>query len=68
MDSLLVSNFAFPCGLCGFNVYKELWNPKLNEKLEIIHEQEELETVSWVTSVVAGHPPRKISRFYMVLL
>ena len=41
MDSSnsLVLNFAFPCGLRGFHVYKELWNPKLNEKLETIHEE-----------------------------
>ena len=39
MDSLLALNFAFPCGLCGFHVYKELWNPRLNEKLDTIHEE-----------------------------
>ena len=41
MDSSnsLVLNFAFPCGLCGFHIYKELWNPKLNEKLETIHKE-----------------------------
>ena len=40
MDSSnsLVLNFAFPCGLRGFHVYKDLWVPKL-EKLETIHEE-----------------------------
>ena len=31
MDFALVQNFAFP--LHGFYVYEELWNPRLNEKL-----------------------------------
>ena len=39
MDSLLILNFAFPCGLHGFHVFKELWNPRLNEKLDTIHEE-----------------------------
>ena len=41
MDSSnsLVLNFAFPCGLRGFHVYKDPWVPKLNEKLETIHEE-----------------------------
>ena len=42
MDSSLVLNFAFPCGLRGFHVYKELWNPRLNEKLDTIHEENTL--------------------------
>ena len=29
MDSSLLLNFAFPCGLRGFHVYKELWNPRV---------------------------------------
>ena len=75
MDSLnsLVLNFAFPCGLRGFHVYKELWNPKLNEKLETIHEENNphdryavaaiRKTVSRLRPVVVGHLPREISRF-----
>ena len=39
MDSLLVLKFAFPCELRGFHVYKELWNSRLNEKLDTIHEE-----------------------------
>ena len=39
MDSSLALNLAFPCGLGGFHVYKELWNPRLNEKLHTIHEE-----------------------------
>ena len=34
MDSPLIFNFAFP--LRGFHVYKELWNPRLNEKLDTV--------------------------------
>ena len=75
MDSSnsLVLNFAFPCGLRGFHVYKELWNPKLNEKLETIHEENNphdryavaaiRKTVSRLRPVVVGHLPREISRF-----
>ena len=37
--SSLVLNFAFPCELHGFHVYKELWNPILNEKLDTIQEE-----------------------------
>ena len=33
MDSSLVLSFAFPCGLRGFHVYKELWNPRLVKSL-----------------------------------
>ena len=67
------SHFAFPCGLRGFHVYKELWNPKLNEKLETIHEENNphdryavaaiRKTVSRLRPVVVGHLPREISRF-----
>ena len=75
MDSSnsLVLNFAFPCGLRGFHVYKELWNPKLNEKLETIHEENNphdryavaaiRKTVSRLRPVVVGHLPREISMF-----
>ena len=73
MDSLLALNFAFPCGLRGFHVYKELWNPRLNEKLDTIHEENNpndhyavavmRKTVSRLTPVVVGHLPREISRF-----
>ena len=73
MDSSLVLNFAFPCGLRGFQVYKELWNPRLDEKLDTIHKQNNLhdsyavaairKPVSWLRPVVVGHPPREISRF-----
>ncbi len=67
MDSSnsLVLNFAFPCGLRGFHVYKELWNPKVNEKLETIHEENNphdryavaaiRKTVSRLRPVVVGH-------------
>jgi len=81
MDSSLVLNFAFPCGLRGLQVYKELWNPRLNEKLDTIHEKNSpharyavaaiRKTVSRLTPVVVGHLPREISRFtrfIMVLL
>ena len=75
MDSSnsLVLNFAFPCGLRGFHVYKELWNPKLNEMLETIHEENNphdryavaaiRKTVSRLRPVVVGHLPREISMF-----
>ena len=73
MDSSLALNLAFPCGLRGFHVYKELWNPRLNEKLDTIHEENNphdryavvaiRETVSRLTPVVVGHLPREISRF-----
>ena len=39
MDSTLVLNFAFPCGLHLFHIYKELWNPILNENLDTIREK-----------------------------
>ena len=39
MDYWLVLNFAFPCGLRGFHVYKELWNPGLNKKLDTVYEE-----------------------------
>ena len=39
MDSSLALNLAFPCGLSCFHVYKELWNPRLNENLDTIHEE-----------------------------
>lgn len=69
MDSSnsLVLNFAFPCGLRGFHVYKDLWVPKLNEKLETIHEENNphdryavaaiRKTVSRLRPVVVGHLP-----------
>ena len=73
MDSSLALNLAFPCGLRGLHVYKELWNPRLNEKLDTIHEENNphdryavaaiRETVSRLTPVVVGHLPREISRF-----
>ena len=68
MDSLLVLNFAFPCGLRGFHVYKELQNPRLNEKIDTIHEENNPHdryavAVSRLTPVVVGHLPREISRF-----
>ena len=68
MDSLLVLDFAFPCGLRGFHVYKELRNPRLNEKLDTIqvennpHDRYAV-AVSRLTPVVVGHLPREISRF-----
>ena len=52
---------------------KELWNSKLNEKLETIHEENNphdryavaaiRKTVSRLRPVVVGHLPREISRF-----
>jgi len=73
MDSSLVLNFAFPCGLRGFHVYKELWNPRLNEKLDTIHKENNphnryavaatRKTVSQLTPVVVGHLTWEISRF-----
>ena len=73
MDSSLALNLPFPCGLRCFDVYKELWNPRLNEKLDRIQEVNNphdryavaaiRETVSRLTPVVLGHLPREISRF-----
>lgn len=66
-------NFSFPCGLRGFHVYKEQWNPRLNETLQTIHEEKNphdryavaaiRKTASRLTPVVVGHLPREISRF-----
>ena len=39
MDSSLVLNFAFPCGLRVFHVYKELRNHRLNGKLDAVPEE-----------------------------
>ena len=39
MGSSFKLNFAFPCGLCSFHIYKELWNPRLKKMLDIIHEE-----------------------------
>ena len=39
MDSSLALNFAFLCGLCSFHIYEEQWNPRLNEKLDTIHKE-----------------------------
>ena len=71
--SSLALNLAFPCGLLCLQVYKELWNPRLNEKLDRIHEENNphdryavaaiRETVSQLTLVVLGHLPREISKF-----
>ena len=36
MDSSLVSNFALPCGLRGFHVNKELWNPRLRSRPHVV--------------------------------
>ena len=33
MDSSLALNLAFPCGLRGFHVYKQRWNPRLKGRL-----------------------------------
>ena len=73
MDSSLALNLPFPCGLRCFHVYKELWNPRLNEKLDGIQEENYphdryavaaiSETVSRLTPVVLGHLPWEISRF-----
>ena len=73
MDSSLVLNFAFSCELRGFHVYKELWNPRLNEKLHTFHEENIpndryavasiRKFVSRLTPVVVGRLPREISRF-----
>ena len=78
MDTSLILNFAFPCGLRGFHVYKELWNPRLNEKLDTIHEENNphgrytvaaiRKTVSRLTPVVVGHLPREISRFTRLII
>ena len=79
MDSSnsLVLNFAFPCGLRGFHVYKELWKPKLNEKLETIHEKNNphdryavaaiRKTVSRLRPVVVGHLPGLIGVVRMLM-
>ena len=73
LDSSFVLNFAFPCVLRGFHVYEELWNPRLNEKLDTIHEENNphdryavaaiRKTVSRLTPVIVGHLPREFSRF-----
>lgn len=78
MASSLVLNFAFPCGLRGFHVYKDVWNPKLNEKLEVIHEQNNVHDryaiaaskkhPSRLTPLTVGHLPREISRFTRYLI
>ena len=73
MDSSLVLNFLFSCELSGFHIYKELWNPRLNEKLDAIHKENNphnryavaaiRKTVSRLSPVIVGHLPREISRF-----
>ena len=73
MDSSQILNFAFSCEVRGFHVYKELWNPRLNEKLDTFHEENNphdryavaaiRKSVSRLTPVVVGNLPREISRF-----
>lgn len=76
--NLLVLNFVFLCGLCGFYVYKDLWVLKLNEKFEIIYEENNLydcyvvvvirKIVSWFRLVVVGYLLWEILRFIRFII
>ena len=63
----------FSCGLRDFHVYSNIWKPKLNEKIYITHERENMydpNTMAGkvmlpeilVASIVA-HIPKEISRY-----
>lgn len=64
---------SFPCGLRGFHVYKDIWNPVLGEELCTIHESDNvydrfaiaarkrLPGSPLIESTV-GHLPKEISR------
>ena len=65
--------FEFFCGLRGFQVYKEVWKPKLSEKIKLRHEKNNPHDINAVASVrkiqgmivetIVGHLPREISRY-----
>ena len=69
---------VFPCGLRGYHVYKEIWNPTVGEKMPCVFERNNphdryaiavtKHLPGRLASVTVGHLPREISRFTRFLL
>ena len=63
---------TFPCGLRGYHVYRTVWSPLLNERLNTIHESSNnydryavaatKDVSGHSSSVIVGHLPKEISR------
>ena len=70
--------YSFPCGLRGYHVYKEIWNPIVGEKLACIfernnpHDRYAIAATKLfpgrLANVTVGHLPWEISRFTRFLL
>ena len=62
---------------CWFHIYRDIWNPKLSQLLEVFHEQGnihdpfamacEVRSATVLTTAVIGHIPREISCFFYFL-
>ena len=62
---------------CWFHIYRDIWNPKLSQLLEVFHEQGnvhdpfamacEVRSAAVLTTAVIGHIPREISCFFNFL-
>ena len=48
--------FEFFCGLRGFHVYKEVWKPKLSEKIKLHHEKNNPHDINAVALAVKKIP------------
>ena len=65
--------YEFSCGLRGFHDYSNIWKPKLNEKINIIHERGNMYDPKAMAgkimlpgtpvASIVGHIPKEISRY-----
>ena len=66
-------NIEFTAAICGYHSYKRYWQPEDAERLECLHEVENLFDVFAIKTVnsdkvITGHLPREISRVTKLLL
>ena len=60
--------FVFSAAVRGFHVYRDIWNPQIDEELICLHEERNLfdmfsiKTCRTSDRAIVGHLPREISR------
>ena len=69
-----LERFEIKCASRGFQVYRDIWKPKLSHLLEVFHEQGNVhdpfamvfrvKSAAMLTKAVTDHIPKEISRFY----
>ena len=65
---------SFLCGLRGYHIYRTVWDPSLNERLDSVHEPnnaydryaiaatKHVHVLGQTSPVIVGHIPKELSR------